>query len=242
MVEGRKSLHDALAGGATVETVYLDRSAADESEVGVSGAAAAAGAELVEVQPGVLSRACDTVSPQPVAATVRMLDVDLAELVGDRPSFVAVLVGIGDPGNAGSLLRSVAAAGRGAVVLSAGCVDLYNPKTVRASAGAIFRLPVCTGATREEIVAQLRGRAFRVLAAVATDGIPYTDADLSGPVALLLGNEAHGLPVELVRAADAAVTIPIEEGTESLGVAAAGAVLCFEAARQRNLNRVAGAA
>lgn len=241
-MEGRKSIHDALAGGATVETVYLDRAAADEAEAGVASAAAAAGAELVEVQPGVLSRACDTVTPQPVAATVRMLDVGLAELAARRPSFVAVLVGIGDPGNAGSLLRSVAAAGGGAAVLAAGSVDLYNPKTVRASAGAIFRLAVAAGATEDEILAQLRGRAIRVLAAVAAKGVPYTDVDLSGPVAVLLGNEAHGLSRELVEAADTAVTIPTEEGTESLGVAAAGAVLCFEAARQRRLNSVAGAA
>lgn len=241
-MEGRKSIHDALAGGATVETVYLDRAAADEAEAGVASAAAAAGAELVEVQPGVLSRACDTVTPQPVAATVRMLDVGLAELAARRPSFVAVLVGIGDPGNAGSLLRSVAAAGGGAAVLAAGSVDMYNPKTVRASAGAIFRLAVAAGATEDEIVAQLRGRAIRVLAAVAAKGVPYTDVDLSGPVAVLLGNEAHGLSRELVEAADTAVTIPTEEGTESLGVAAAGAVLCFEAARQRRLNSVAGAA
>lgn len=241
-MEGRKSIHDALAGGATVETVYLDRAAADEAEAGVASAAAAAGAELVEVQPGVLSRACDTVTPQPVAATVRMLDVGLAELAARRPSFVAVLVGIGDPGNAGSLLRSVAAAGGGAAVLAAGSVDMYNPKTVRASAGAIFRLAVAAGATEDEILAQLRGRAIRVLAAVAAKGVPYTDVDLSGPVAVLLGNEAHGLSRELVEAADTAVTIPTEEGTESLGVAAAGAVLCFEAARQRRLNSVAGAA
>ena len=241
-MEGRKSLHEALAAGAAVETVYLDRSSADETEIEVAAAAVSAGAEMVEVQPGVLSRACDTVSPQPVAATVRMLDVGLAELAARRPSFVAVLAGIGDPGNAGSLLRSVAAAGGGAAVLSAGSVDLYNPKTVRASAGAIFRLPVAAGAAESEIVAQMRGMGFRVLAAVAADGVTYTDADLSGEVAVLLGNEAHGLSRELVRAADTAVSIPVEEGTESLGVAAAGAVLCFEAARQRKLARVAGAA
>jgi len=208
----------------------------------VVAAAASAGAAVTEVQPGVLGRVCDTVTPQPVAATVRSIDVTLAELGHTRPQLVAVLAGVSDPGNAGSLLRSAAASGAGGFVICDGSVDLYNPKTVRASAGAIFRIPVVKGPSGDEIAPQLRSLGFRVIATSAGAGEAYTEVDLSGPVAVILGNEAHGLPASLAGACDSALSIPMAGGTESLGVAAAGAVIFFEAARQRRLARVAGAA
>lgn len=233
VVEGRKSLDEAIAAGAQVETVYVDPSAASPPDLEVVAAAQSAGAAVVEVQPGVLTRACDTVAAQPVAATVRAVDVNLGELARLRPQLVAVLAGVADPGNAGSILRSVAAAGGGSLVLCEGAVDLYNPKTVRSSAGAIFRVPVVKGVAAEEAGAELKSLGFRVVAASAGEGRVYTEIDLSGPVAVALGNEAHGLPPAIAASADDTVHIPMASGLESLGVAAAAAVIFFEAARQR---------
>jgi len=227
--------------------VYVDAAAADETELATVASAASAGATVAEVQPGVLARVCDTVTPQPVAATVRQIDVPLGEVARGGTTFVVVLAGVSDPGNAGSLLRSAAAAGAGGVVTCCGSVDLYNPKTVRASAGAIFRIPVAIdrsgeGHSGEDLARQLRSHGLRLVATAAAGGAPYTGSDLSGSVALVLGNEAHGLPPGLAQACDSVVSVPMHRGTESLGVAAAGAVIFFEAARQRRLAGVAGAA
>lgn len=227
--------------------MYVDAAAADETELATVASAASAGATVAEVQPGVLARVCDTVTPQPVAATVRQIDVPLGEVARGGSTFVVVLAGVSDPGNAGSLLRSAAAAGAGGVVTCCGSVDLYNPKTVRASAGAIFRIPVAIdrsgeGHSGEDLARQLRSHGLRLVATAAAGGAPYTGSDLSGSVALVLGNEAHGLPPGLAQACDSVVSVPMHRGTESLGVAAAGAVIFFEAARQRRLAGVAGAA
>ena len=233
VVEGRKSVGESVAAGAAIETVFVDTAAATQADLDLVAAAQRAGAVVIEVQPGVLGRVCDTVTPQPVAATVGALDVRLTDMAADRPLLVAVLAGVADPGNAGSILRSVAAAGEGGVVICGGSVDLYNPKTVRSSAGAIFRVPIVKDASQQEIAEQLRGLGYRVFATSPSCGESYTQADLSGPVAILLGSEAHGLPPGVAGAADATLSIPLAGGTESLGVAAAGAVMFFEAARQR---------
>lgn len=227
--------------------MFVDPAAADEAELAVVASAVSAGAAVAEVQPGVLARACDTVTPQPVAATVRQVDVSLAELARGQKGFIAVLAGVSDPGNAGSLVRSAAAAGAGGVVTCCGSVDVYNPKTVRASAGAIFRIPVAAPRSAEDpsgqdVVQQLRGHGFRLVATAAAGGAAHTDTDLSGSVALVLGNEASGIPPALAHACDSVVSVPLQRGTESLGVAAAGAIIFFEAARQRGLARVVGAA
>ena len=250
-MEGRKAVAEAVAAGAGLETVFVDPSAATQADAEAVAAAERAGAAVIEVQPGVLARVGDTVTPQPVAATVRAVDGSLDDLFCVRPALVAVLAGVADPGNAGSILRSVAAAGDGAVILCEASVDLYNPKTVRSSAGAVFRVPVVRDTPAEEVVTRLHSFGYRVLATAADGAGSYTETDMSGHVAVILGNEAHGVPPELLAAADATVSIPIVEGAESLGVAAAGAVIAFEAARQRRsaagesgapAARVAGAA
>lgn len=240
VVEGRKPVGESIAAGAAIETVFVDVAAAKPADLDLLAAAQQAGASVTEVQPGVLDRVCDTVTPQPVVATVRALDVSLADMAARRPLLVAVLAGVADPGNAGSILRSVAAAGDGAVVICGGSVDLYNPKTVRSSAGAIFRVPVVKDAPQQEIAEQLSRLGYRVFATSPACGESYTQADLSGPVAIFLGSEAHGLPPSVAGAADATLSIPLAGGTESLGVAAAGAVITFEAARQRRAAAVTG--
>ncbi|MCY3578144.1 MAG: RNA methyltransferase [bacterium] len=165
---------------------------------------------------GVLAKVGSVVTPQGVMATARIPDLaPLAE--GD---FIVELAGVADPGNAGTIVRSAAAAGAQAVVFSSGSVDPWNPKTVRASAGALFRVPL----TVEALVGERIG----------TDphqGEPCDQVDLSGPLTLVVGNEAHGL--DQGASVDRWVSIPMAESVESLNVASAAAVICFEVARQR---------
>jgi TrmH family RNA methyltransferase len=227
VVEGVKVLSEALDAGAGVESVYLAAGAHDP----VADRAFEHGARVFELAPGVIERVADTVTPQPVMAVVRFVDRPLADLRGG--GLLVVLVDVRDPGNAGTVLRSAEAAGAHGVVCCEGSVDVYNPKTVRASAGSLFHVPVVAGGDPVEVLREMAGWGVQRLATAAGGGLDYSDVDLTGRVAFVLGNEATGLPTEIDGLVDERVTIPMAGRTESLNVGMAAAVLCFEAARQR---------
>jgi TrmH family RNA methyltransferase len=227
VVEGAKVLSEALDAGIPVESVYLASGASDP----VADRAFAAGARVYELAPGVLERVADTVTPQPVMAVVRFVDRPLADL--READLLVVAVDVRDPGNAGTVLRSAEAAGADGVLCCEGSVDVYNPKTVRASAGSLFHVPVVAGGDPVEVLQEMAGWGIRRLATVASGGRDYSDVDLTRPVAFVLGNEANGLPAEIDGLVDERVTIPMAGRSESLNVGMAAAVLCFEAARQR---------
>ena len=250
---------EALASGVDIESVYVDRSATPDGAVdSLLEAAYAAGSRVFDLAPGVLARVADTVSPQPVMAVVRQMDVPLAALrPGARPGtgaapaaaarpgtgagagadLVVVCVDLRDPGNAGTVLRSAEAAGATGLVCCDGSVDLFNPKTVRASAGSLFRLPVVAGGEPADVLAELGSWGLTRLASTPRGGAGYSEVDLTRPVALVVGNEAHGLPGGLDALIDGWLTIPMAGRAESLNAGMAAAVLLFEAARQRRLAR-----
>ena len=146
---------------------------------------------------------------------------------------VLVLCAVADPGNAGTLLRMAEASGVGAVLFCDGSVDPFAPKCVRASAGSIFHVPVVSGGKPVQVLEAIGGRGVQRLGTDAHRGKPYDESDLTGPFALVLGNEAHGLPAEIAEQLDSWVHVPMAGDVESLNVAMAGSVICFEAARQR---------
>ncbi|HEU5085391.1 MAG TPA: RNA methyltransferase [Acidimicrobiales bacterium] len=217
---------EALAAGVDVVEVYAEPGAPGD----VLDAARTAGVPVRDVAAGALAKATSPVTPQPVAALAA-----LPGPVGDDVlrGLVLVLVGVADPGNAGTLLRVAEASGASAVVSCADAVDLWNPKCVRASAGSIFRVPVVLAGPADDALARLRAAGMTVVATALGAAVDLDDADLRGDVAVLLGNEAHGLPADLVAAADLAVRIPMAGHVESLNVAMTGTVIAFEAARQR---------
>lgn len=225
VAEGVTLLREALEAGIVPESVFY----APHADQTLIDAAYQAGASIFALADGVMEAVADAVTPQPVCSIVPSVGVDLDAL--DDDGFVVVAVDVRDPGNAGTMLRSAAAAGAKGIVFCDGCVDLFNPKTVRATAGALFRLPVVTSVSVSEALTTLGGAGRTRLAAVARDGVDYTATDLTGPVAFVMGNEAHGLPDGLAEI-DAGVTIPLPGPIESLNVGVATAVLCFEAARQ----------
>jgi RNA methyltransferase, TrmH family len=243
VVEGPKLLAGALDAGAEVQAVYLDAAESTKSHRALVSRGAESGAKVYELQPGVLARVCDTVTPQPVAAVVSMVDRPLAELNPTATSGGALAVfcvEIQDPGNAGTVLRSAAASGAGAVIFSARSVDVYNPKVVRASAGALFKVPVVTAeVTSEDVLDELGRLGMRRLGTIPHGGCDYTDMDLTGRTVLVLGNESRGLMPALTPRLDGFVSIPMSGGAESLNVAMTASILCFEAARQRRA-RAAG--
>ncbi len=231
MAEGPKLLEEALRAGTPVEAVYLEGASAGDRHHELAEKAARSGATILEVEPGVLARACESVTPQPVAAIVAMGHVALDSLALD--GLTVVCVGLQDPGNAGTVVRSASASGSGAVVFCAGAVDIYNPKAVRASAGTVFHLPLAAGSEAAEVLDHLGARGVPRLGTVVRSGRDYDRVDWTRPTGLILGSESHGLPESLDDHLDERVTIPMHEAAESLNVAMAATVICFEAARQR---------
>jgi RNA methyltransferase, TrmH family len=199
--------------------------------------AEAAGTRVFELAAGVMDRVADTVTPQPVCAIVAGVDLPIAAVLSPSPSggtsrLVLVCVDVRDPGNLGAVLRIAAASGVAAVVVCAGSVDPYNPKTVRASAGAVFQVPLVKSADPSSTLVEVRRAGYALLGTAAAGGVDYLEVDLDKDVAFVLGNEASGLPPLLETGLDGVVTIPMAPGTESLNVAMTAAVLCFEAARR----------
>ncbi|MEJ7721315.1 MAG: RNA methyltransferase [Ilumatobacteraceae bacterium] len=177
-VEGPGLLAEAIAGGWDVETVYVDDRA--------DPALVPSGIDVRHLGRGVLERVATTETPQPILAVVRQRDDRCA------PSRYAALVlvadGINDPGNLGTMLRSAEAAGFDAVVTTPGTVDAYNPKVLRASAGAIFHVRVVVG-TLDEV----RAAGLRLVGTSSHTGTDHTGFDWRPPVAIVVGSEAHGL-------------------------------------------------
>jgi TrmH family RNA methyltransferase len=195
----------------------------------IEGEYVAAGASVISHAPvhvladGVLERVATTERPQPNLAVVRAPSTspDL-----ERCSFVLVADALNDPGNLGTILRSAEAAGIDAVVLTPGSVDPFNPKTIRASAGAVFHVPVVTAAL--DVVS---GAGLRLVGTSSHLGARHTEADWSGRVAIVLGNEAHGLADDAP--VDQWVRIEHHGRAESLNVAMAATLLVFAAAERR---------
>ena len=235
VLDGPTLLADALAAGVEVDEVVAEPGCPEA----LLADAAAAGATVRRAAEGALARAVDTVTPHSVAAVARLRDVPASDGLAAAGALALVLVGVSDPGNAGTLLRSAEASGAGAVVFCDSSVDPFGPKCVRSSAGSVLRLAVTREGSSADALAACAAQGRRTVATVVRGGDSYDTIDLAGPVALVLGNEAHGLPPDAAAAVDEAVTIPMAGRAESLNVAMAGTVLCFEALRQR---RAAGTA
>ncbi|HVM67634.1 MAG TPA: RNA methyltransferase [Acidimicrobiales bacterium] len=228
-MEGPTLVREAIVAGAPIEAVFVAPGAGD-----AAADAWARGMRVYDLADGVLERVAGTVTPQPVLAIVGMVDVELGALAGPGadPRPVVVCADVRDPGNLGTVLRSAEAAGAAGVVCCDGTVDAYNPKSVRASAGALFHVPLVVGGEPADVLDALRATGRCAIGAAARRGAAYTEQDLSRSV-LVIGNESNGLPAGLDDHVDGFVHIPMEGRSESLNVGMACTALCFEAARQR---------
>jgi TrmH family RNA methyltransferase len=177
----------------------------------------------------------DTVTPTGLVAVCEMPESALDDVLAGAPRLVAVGVEIGEPGNAGTLIRIADAMGAAAVVFSGYSVDPYNGKCLRASAGSIFCVPVVVEPDVGATVGALQAAGLQVLATTVDGELSLEDAELGLPTAWLFGTEAHGLSPQLARQADNRVSIPMSGAAQSLNVAAAAAICLYQSARaQRN--------
>ena len=228
LVEGPLAIAAALGAGAVVE-LFVDRDAVSAGEL--QHQAERAGVAVHVVTPAVITALSDTIAPQGVVAVARAPTADPGVL--ERVDLVVVLAQVRDPGNAGTLIRSSVAAGAGAVVFTKGSVDPFNSKTVRASAGTVFNVPVVIDVTMDEAARRLRAAGTRIVGAHARAERPLDEVDMTAPVALVVGNEAWGLPEGSGELLDDVVGIPMPGPAESLNAGIAGSILLFEAVRQR---------
>ena len=233
VVEGPTLLATALQSGATVREVYVDQDAAERSVISDLILGLPTSVDVFSLLPGVLDKIGDANTSQGLLAVVERPE-PAWPVAADAP-FVLVLDDVADPGNAGTLLRAAAAAGAGAVVCIGG-VDPTNPKVVRASAGSVFTLPVLAAGSGPEAavaaIGRLQAGGYRVLATSVRSGEPHDTADLSGAVAIVVGNEARGVSPDVAASSDGELTIAMAGPTESLNVAMAGTILCFEVLRR----------
>jgi RNA methyltransferase, TrmH family len=232
LVEGVQGVTEALAARGVIQEVFHVGAPTVRLQP-LLQAAERQGVPIRPVSSEVMAHLTSTVTPQGVVAVARFVDVPLPKAI-EGAECVPVLVEVRDPGNAGTILRSADASGADAVIFTRSSVDVYNQKTVRASAGSLFHVPVVREADAGEAVAALRGAGFAILAATADGRESVYETDLTRPIAVLFGNEARGLAAETVARADRTVRVPIAGGAESLNLAAAATLVLFEAARQRS--------
>lgn len=173
----------------------------------------------------------DTVTPVGLVAVCELPTIGLDEVLTGAPRLVAVGVEIGEPGNAGTLIRIADAMGAAAVIFGGHSVDPYNGKCLRASAGSVFSIPVVVEPEVGAAVAMLQAHGLRVLATTVDGELSLDDAELAGPTAWLFGAEAHGLSPQLAQQADNRVTIPMSGNAQSLNVAAAASICLYQSAR-----------
>jgi RNA methyltransferase, TrmH family len=243
LAEGPQAVAEAVRGGARITDLFATAPARTRYHDLVT-AVADAGVPVHVISGETMGELAQTVTPQGLLAVCGFVDVPLAAAAASAPTLVALLANVRDPGNAGTVLRTADAAGAQAVVFADASVDPYNGKCVRASAGSLFHLPVVAGARLEEAVVTMRDRGLRVIAADGRAGRRLDDPDvrsrLGEPTAWMFGNEAWGLPQELVALADDAVAVPIYGQAESLNLAAAAAVCLYASARAQRVRSEEG--
>ncbi len=228
VVDGPQGVREAVRYAADrVLDVYVTAEAAARHP-DITLACADAGLRVHEASDEVLAAMSATEAPQGLVAVVRDVPVHLGEVLDAAPGLLVLLAQVRDPGNAGTVIRGADALGADAVLVTQASVDIHAPKVVRSTAGSLFHVPVLTGLDLWTTLADLRDHGIRLLAADGSGRTTLPEADLSGPHAWVLGNEAWGLPEAVRAACDDVVRVPITGHAESLNLAMA-ATLCLYA-------------
>ncbi|MDO3410970.1 RNA methyltransferase [Saccharibacillus sp. CPCC 101409] len=232
IVEGIHLVQEALRSDADVECVAYN------VELGVPGELAedarGGAAEWIAVSAAIVAKCTEARTPQPVFAVVRKPAAKLADILRTPNALVAVLDGVQDPGNVGTIIRAADAAGAAGVIVGRGSADIYNPKTVRSTMGSLFHLPIVE-AVLTDILPQAREASAKIVSTSLQAERDCYEADYRGATWLLFGSEASGVSPEASAFVDESIIIPMPGRAESLNVAMAASVLLFEAVRQRRM-------
>jgi RNA methyltransferase, TrmH family len=234
LLDGLHLVQEARHAGLSFDALALNAATLRLAEgIALAEGLARDGAEVVEVSDAVLEAMSPVSTPSGIIAIARGPEWTLERVLAASPRpLVVVAFDVQDPGNVGAIARAAEAGGASGLVLCGASADPFGWKALRGSMGSLLRLPTVAGAGWVEAVAAIRSRGARIAATIPRGGLPLFDADLSRPLAVLLGGEGQGLPSEAVEAADLRVSIPMQRPVESLNVAVAAALLVFESARR----------
>lgn len=235
LLDGLHLVGDARRAGLAVETAaFSARALATPEGAGLAAALESTGAEILAVSDALMAALSPLSAPSGVVAIATRPAASLDQVFEGAPSLVVVAVGVQDPGNVGAIIRAAEAGAATGAAFCGESADPFGWKALRGSMGSAFRLPLAPpGVALDEVLAAARAAAVRVVATLPRGGRPVATADLSGPVALLIGGEGPGLPAAALTGADDRVSIPMKAPVESLNVAVAAALLIYEAGRQR---------
>ena len=235
IIEGIRFTEELLRSSMQTESLYYSPKLLDN----LRGSALLKEAEkqnipCYQVAENLMKEIADTDNPQGVLALVRMPAYRLDDaLPQNKPALIVLVDGVQDPGNLGTIVRTADAAQATGVILLKGTVDVYNPKTLRSTMGSIFHLPVMAVEDNKALFTMLRQHQVKLVIGKPQGGTMIQNVDLSGSVALLVGNEANGPTKQTAAAADIAATIPMPGNAESLNVGVACAIMLYETVRQR---------
>jgi RNA methyltransferase, TrmH family len=234
LVDGARELRRALDAGVEVVEAYVCEPllAGPDARLALDRLRAS-DVPLQPVGETVFQRLAFGQRAEGLVAVVRIPSMVLADLALPEPPLVVIVEAVEKPGNLGAILRSADGAGANALVAASPRTDLFNPNTIRASAGTIFSLPLAAASTADT-VAWLDERGIRIVTALVDADPTYTDVDLTGPLALVLGAEADGLSEAWRGPRVTAVRIPMLGSADSLNVSVSAAILLYEARRQRD--------
>lgn len=236
VAEGMRIVEECATSAWPVEVcIYTEAAASRERTRVIIDKLAATKCRMVIVPEDIYNKISDTEQPQGIMAVIKKRQASITQMITQDNilPLIVVLDGIQDPGNAGTIIRTADAAGCTGVIMLKGSADIYAGKTVRATMGSLFHLPVIEGVTPEDLVSELRQSGVTLLATCLQKSDVYYQLDFTKPVAIILGNEGQGVSHELIEAANARINIPLVGQAESLNVAVAAGVIIYEAVRQR---------
>lgn len=233
VLEGTRLIQDGIARGVRFgEALCSESFYQSESGSMLICELSAKGAEVILVPDSLIERISDTETPQGIIASIAIEEPSISEVFFDLSRLFLILDGVQDPGNVGTLIRTGAAAGVGCVILTKGCADVYNPKTLRSTMGAVFAVPVIERVEPRDVIDHIKTAGVNLVVADGEGETDYCDPWYTGKTCLVIGNEAHGVSDVFLDVADVRVKIPMMNDVESLNAAVAGSILLYEAYRQ----------
>ena len=232
-IEGLRFVEEALKEEIKISRIFVSESfCSGQTERDDAGMLDACGCDVFMLPDRLFKEVADTEAPQGILAVIPKMDQNIESVFKDN-SLIVLLDSIQDPGNLGTIIRTADAAGATGVVLSKGCVDVYNPKVLRSTMGSVFHIPVYSSRNFIQTIRYIKSKGIKVFAAYPDGASSCFDADMTKGTAILIGNEANGISPEAASESDELVKIPMQGRAESLNASIASAVFLFEAVRQR---------
>ncbi len=242
-VEGARIVKEALMSSAEIKEIIISEKASENEDIAETICMAIKlGCDIYTVSETVFKSISETTNPQGILATIKMADYDLEEMIIAKSidvckcdKYFVILDEIKDPGNMGTIIRTADAAGFNGVIVSKGCVDVYNPKVLRSTMGSIFHIPINLSQDLSYALKEIKTQNIRVYAAHTKGNLYYYEADMTQSTAIVIGNEAFGISDKTMESADELISIPITGRAESLNASVAAGILMYEPLRQKKL-------